>query len=89
MVEKTDEYIKALESELCASIEREQKLTKEDLSFRLFLLGKIKRTKLYKNIISDPDSKAGKVVRAPRSIYRLIKNPEVRRSLSQKKNGKS
>ena len=85
MVEKTDEYIKALESELCASIEREQKLTKEDLSFRLFLLGKIKRTKLYKNIISDPDSKAGKVVRAPRSIYRLIKNPEVRRSLSQKK----
>ena len=83
--QKTDEYVKALEEELCASLEREKKLSEEDLSFRAFTAQKIKKTKLYKNVISDPDSKAGKVVRAPRSVYRLVKNPEVRKNLMQKK----
>lgn len=84
MAEK-DAYIKALEEELCASLEREKKLSEEELTFRAFTAKKIKNTKLFRNVISDPDSKAGKLVRAPRSVYRLIRNPEVRKSLLQKK----
>lgn len=80
-----DDYIKALEEELCASIERERKYSEENLSFLAFMTNKVKGTKLYKNVISDPDSKMGKVARMPRSIYRIIKNPEVRSSLMQKK----
>ena len=87
MTEK-DDYIKALEEELCASLEREKKLSEEELGFGTFVVGKIKRSKLYKNVISEPDSKMGKVARAPRSIYRIIKNPEVRNNILQKKNGK-
>lgn len=84
MTEK-DDYIKALEEELCASLEREKKLSEEELGFGTFVVGKIKRSKLYKNVISEPDSKMGKVARAPRSIYRMIKNPEVRNNILQKK----
>lgn len=84
MAEK-DAYIRALEEELCASLEREKKLSEEELTFRTFVSKKFKNTKLYKNIISDPDSKAGKIARTPRSVYRLIRNPEVRKSLLQKK----
>lgn len=80
-----DTYIKALEDELCASLEREKKLSEEKLTFRSFAVKKFKNSKLYRNVISDPDSKAGKIARAPRSVYRLIKNPEVRKSLLQKK----
>ena len=83
--DRTDKYIKALEEELCASIEREKKYSEEYLDFKTYATKRIKRTKLYKNIISDPDSKMGKVVRAPRSFYRIIKNPEVYKSLVQKK----
>lgn len=80
-----EEYIAALEEELLASIEREEKNAMDDLSFKDFTVKKIKKTRFYKNVASDPDSKMGKVVRAPRSAYRIIKNPEVRKSLMQKK----
>ena len=80
-----DEYTAALEEELLASLEREEKLANEELKISSFLSQKLKRTKIYQNVISDPDSKAGTLVRAPRSVYRLIKNPEVRKSLLQKK----
>ena len=80
-----DEYIKALEEELCASIEREEKLAEEDLGLGAFLVRKIKETRVYKKTIDEPDSKIGKLARAPRSFYRLIKNPEVRKNLLQKK----
>ncbi|MBR3137730.1 glycosyltransferase [Candidatus Saccharibacteria bacterium] len=85
MSSRDEEYIAALEEELCASIERERKLAEDDLSLRAFIVQKLKKTKLYKNILSEPDSKVGKVARAPRSFYRLIKNPEIRKSLIQKK----
>ena len=82
---KMEEYIKALEEELCASIEREKKLTEDDLSFGAFVAKKIKKSSFYTDIIADPDSRMGRVARAPRSVYRIIKNPEVRKSLLQKK----
>ena len=84
-MDKNEEYIKALEDELCASIEREKKLSEEDLKLGAFMLKKMKKSKLYKNVISEPDSRMGKVARAPRSFYRLIKNPEVRNNILQKK----
>lgn len=82
---KTNEYVEALEEELCASIERERKLFEEDLSFRAFTVKKLKRSRFYKNVFSNPNSRMGKAARAPRSFYRIIKNPEVRKSLVQKK----
>ena len=82
---KNEEYIKALEDELCASIEREKKLSEEDLGLGAFVLKKMKKSKIYRNVISEPDSRMGKVARAPRSLYRLIKNPEVRNNILQKK----
>ena len=89
MIEKTkesmDKYVKALEEELLASLEREQRLSEEELSIGAFVVGKVRKSKFYKKILSDPDSGVGKMTRAPRSIYRLIKNPEVRRGLMQKK----
>ena len=87
MAEKKDleEYIKALENELLASIEREEALANDDLKVRVFMGKKIKSTSLYKNVISNPSSKIGTVIRAPRSVYRIVKNPEVRKSLMQKK----
>lgn len=85
MVKKDESYIKALESELCASIEREEKLLAEEMGVGQFLKAKIKKSKLYKDVISDPNSGMGKIVRAPRSFYRLVKNPEVRESFMQKK----
>ena len=80
-----DDYVKALEEELCASLEREKKLSEEELGFGAFVAKKIKKTRLYKDVISEPDSKMGKVARAPRSVYRMIKNPEVRNNILQKK----
>ena len=89
MTEKTkesaDEYVKALEEELLASLEREQRLSEEELSVGAFMVGKVRKSKFYKKIISDPDSGIGKMARAPRSIYRLVRNPEVRKGLMQKK----
>ena len=80
-----DNYVRALEDELCASIQREKELLEKELSFRAFIVGKIRRTNLYNKILSEPDSGVGKIVRMPRSVYRVIKNPEVRKSLIQKK----
>ena len=80
-----DDYIKALEDELCASLEREKELSEENLGFGEFLSRKIKKTKIYDEVIAEPDSKLGKMVRAPRSFYRIVKNPEVRKKLLQKK----
>ena len=82
---EVDDYIRALEEELCASIEREEGLLEEKMTFWAFMKGKIKNTFFYSKIVSEPDSKVGKLVRAPRSIYRLVKNPEVRKGLMQKK----
>ena len=80
-----EEYLKALEEELCASLEREKRLSNENLSFVKFLGKKIKRTKLYTDIISNPDSKAGKIARMPRTLFRIARNPEVRKEILQKK----
>lgn len=85
MVKKDENYIRALESELCASIEREEKLLAEGVRLKTFLKARFKYSKLYKDIISNPDSGAGKIVRAPRTFYRLVKNPKVRESFMQKK----
>ncbi len=85
MAKKDESYIRALESELCASIEREEKLLAEGMGVGEFLKAKIKHSKLYENVIADPNSGMGKIVRAPRSFYRLVKNPEVRKSFMQKK----
>lgn len=89
MTNTDEKYVKALEEELQASFEREKKLSNDNLSFAGFVGKKIKKTGLYKNIISNPDSKAGKMIRAPRTLVRMLRHPEVRKELSQKKTVKS
>ena len=86
--ENNEAYVKALEEELKASLEREWALSNDNLSFAGFVGKKIKKTSLYKNILSNPDSKVGKVARAPRTMLRLARNPEIRKELAQKKNAK-
>ncbi len=83
--ENNEAYVKALEEELKASLEREWALSNDNLSFAGFVGKKIKKTSLYKNILSNPDSKVGKVARAPRTMLRLARNPEIRKELAQKK----
>lgn len=87
MVENNDKdsYIRALEDELRAAIEREDNVLEKDLGFGEFVAEKIRKTKLFTKVLSEPDSRAGKIARMPRSIYRIIKNPEVRKNLMQKK----
>ena len=78
---KTEEYIKALEEELEASMLREEKLIKDGVKTSQFIKRKAQSTKLYA-LAKDPDSKIGKVIRSPRTIYRLIRH---RKEISQKK----
>lgn len=80
-----DKYIAALESELRASIERERKLSDTGMGLIEFIRKKIEDTKFYKDCIDNPNSSTGKMIRAPRSFYRIIRNPEVRKSILQKK----
>lgn len=80
-----DQYIKALESELSASIEREKRLSDTGMSIREFVTRKFEDTGFYRNYVGNPNSGVGKVIRAPRSFYRIIRNPEVRKSIMQKK----
>lgn len=84
-VEKKEQYVECLEEELKASLERERLLSNENISFAGFIGKKIKKTGLYKNIISNPNSRMGKIARAPRTLLRRIKNPEIKEDLSQKK----
>ena len=79
-----ESYIEALEDELAASVEREKRIA-DGMSFWSFLNWKFRSSWLYKDIVINPDSKMGKVIRSPRSIYRVIKDPTVRESLAQKK----
>lgn len=77
------QYIIDLESELEASLEREEKLL-SGVSTKEFIKNKIKKTRLYRSA-SNPNSKPGKVLRAPRTAYRLISNPEVFKEFCKKK----
>ncbi len=65
--------ILSLEEELRASMAREE-LLKEQMEMP-------KKESWIRGKINDPGSKFGKVVRLPRTVYRIVRYPEVRREL--------
>ena len=73
----------ALKSELEASLAREAEL-ESNYTLKNFMKKKISRTKLYR-AAKNPDSKFGRILRAPRTIYRIAKNPEIIQDIRKKK----
>ena len=66
----TVDQVKALKSELQASVAREQALM-DEIEF-------LKRDNWLRRLYNNPHSKIGKVMRVPRTVYRIAKYPEVR-----------
>lgn len=78
-----EQLVKDLESELEAAMRREELLL-NPVGGSGKLKQKIKRTKLGR-IAADPNSKVGKIVRSPRTIYRLIIHPSIIREMRAEK----
>ncbi len=74
--------IKDLESELDASIRREELLTNPGKLGSLKTA--VKRTKLGR-IAANPSSRLGKIVRAPRTVVRIIRHPSLIQDIKKRK----
>ena len=71
--EDLQQVIESLESELKASLERERKLEEQAKT--------AKKESWFMSKVHDPGSRLGKVVRLPRTVYRVVRYPEVRQEL--------
>lgn len=78
-IEMLNVRIAALEEELKASMYREELMEKKTK--------RVKKESWLRNRINDESSKVGKVVRAPRTFYRLVSNPDVREDFRNKRKG--
>lgn len=74
-VEKLKREIENLQNELAASMRREE-LLQNPANGGGTLKQRLKRTATWR-IIADPKSKMGKLARSPRTIYRIVKNPNI------------
>ena len=81
--ESLKKQVEALQNELKASIRREE-LLQNPTSGGGSLKQKLKRTAVWR-IIADPNSKMGKIARSPRTIYRIMKNPNILKEKKQDK----
>ncbi len=72
--------IRSLESELEASMVREEMLRATPATSEVGLKQKFYQTRIGR-IAQDPNSKVGKIIRMPRTLYRIIRNPDVRREV--------
>ena len=72
-VKELEQTIASLEDELRASMAREKQLEDEIKAPR--------RESWVRRKINDPGSKIGKIIRLPRTAYRIVRYPEVRREL--------
>lgn len=84
-IENLKKQIEDLESELLASMKREEmKVTAGNgESLKQKIKNKIKSTRLWR-AADDPNDKLGKVVRSPRTIARIIINPSVVKEIREK-----
>ncbi len=73
--EELEELVKNLESELSASMRREELLL-DPSGGESSLRRKLKRTRLGRAVL-NPNSKLGKIARAPRTAFRLLRNPRL------------
>lgn len=72
-VKELKKTIASLEDELKASMTREEVLKEQ--------VGTLRHDSWLRQKINDPGSKFGKVVRLPRTVYRIVRYPDVRRSM--------
>lgn len=88
-----EQLLKGFEDELVASVSREEKLKEHILALenenrRLAgQLGAIRFRSWVRRKIDDPSSKIGKVIRLPRTAYRLVRFSEVRKDVGRKTRG--
>lgn len=78
------QLVEDLKSELTAAMRREELLT-NPMGGAVTLKQKLRVTKLGR-MATDPNSKLGKVVRLPRTIYRIVRNPSILKEM--RKEGK-
>ncbi|MBQ3430499.1 hypothetical protein IJG20_00090 [Candidatus Saccharibacteria bacterium] len=83
-IQELEQRINDLESELNASIKREELLLRPAADKKT-LKEVLKTTRLGK-IASNPNSKAGKVIRLPRTVYRIIRHPSILRDIFGERN---
>ena len=81
-----EKQISALESELQASMQREE-LLRNPVGGEGSWKQKLKRTVLWR-VVADPNSKLGKIARSPRTVYRIIKNPNIIKEIMADKDKK-
>lgn len=72
-VKELEQAVASLEEELKASLAREEALEEHMRAPKKELWLRAK--------VNDPGSKVGKVIRLPRTIYRIVRYPDVRRSM--------
>lgn len=85
-VEELKKQIRDLESELAASMRREElkvAVASGGGSLKQKIKNKIKSTRLWR-AADDPNDKLGKVIRSPRTIARIITSPSVAREVREK-----
>lgn len=88
-----EELLKGFEDELVAAVSREEAMREhisalEKENRRLAeQLGSIRIRSWVRKKIDDPKSKIGKMMRLPRTAYRVIRYSEVRRDISRKSRG--
>ena len=79
--------VEALKEELAAAVQRENALLGLDGGAN-GLKQKIKRTKIGR-LAADPNSKIGKVVRLPRTIFRIATHPSIIKDIKNEKNNRT
>lgn len=84
-IENLKKQIEDLESELLASMKREEMrvVANGSGSLKQKIKNKIKSTRLWR-AADDPNDKLGKVIRSPRTIVRVITNPSVAKEIREK-----
>lgn len=82
-VENLRKRINDLESELAASMRREElrvAVASNGGSLKQKIKNRIKRSRLWR-VADDPNDKLGKVIRSPRTIARIVTNPSVAKEI--------
>lgn len=85
-IEELRRQIESLESELMASMRREEMRHVAESgggSLRQRIKNKIKGTKIWQ-AADDPNNKLGKVIRSPRTVARIVTNPSVVKEIRNK-----
>lgn len=87
-INELERTIESLESELAASLEREALLQNTGGEGTQNFKEKFKRTSIGR-VAADPRSSLGKIVRLPRTVFRIMMYPEVAKDILRKRSKSS